>query len=299
MKYKKISLSDITTFRPYLEMNKGRTCDYTIGGIFMWRDYFNMEYCAQDGVLFSRLRDENNKLYYNLPLSENMEAALSRLVTSSPEDTISFCTVPEDALPFLSAHYSLLKIEEQNDFFDYLYQASDLVELSGKKYSGQRNQIHQFLRSVGSWEYCTITKETLPEVYDYFVREYAPTIGTSDSEITENEMVLEVLSNFDIYGMSGGLLRADGHIVGFSLGEIVGDTLFTHIEKADRSYKGAYQMLVNQFARNIVTNDVKYINREEDMGDPGLRTAKNAYHPICLLKKYIVEVKCNESCSSK
>ena len=49
-------------------------------------------------------------------------------------------------------------------------------------------------------------------------------------------------------------------------------------------------MLVNQFAAAYGSGDVTYINREEDMGDPGLRRAKQAYHPVELLKKYVVEI---------
>ena len=101
-------------------------------------------------------------------------------------------------------------------------------------------------------------------------------------------MVLEVLDHMDDYRMSGGVLLADGRVVGFSLGEIVGDTLFVHIEKADRTCKGAYQMLVNQFALRYAGEGVAYINREEDMGDEGLRRAKQSYHPVALLKKYHV-----------
>ena len=90
--------------------------------------------------------------------------------------------------------------------------------------------------------------------------------------------------------MVGGVLYAGSEVVGFSLGEIIHDTLFTHIEKADRSVKGAYQMLVNQFAARFADGRVQFINREEDMGDEGLRRAKQAYHPITQLKKYSIEV---------
>ena len=81
----------------------------------------------------------------------------------------------------------------------------------------------------------------------------------------------------------------EGRVIGFSLGEILHDTLFTHVEKADRAYKGAYQYLTQQFAC-LYGNQASYINREEDMGDAGLRRAKEAYHPITRLKKYIIEI---------
>ncbi|HPU63195.1 MAG TPA: phosphatidylglycerol lysyltransferase domain-containing protein, partial [Mobilitalea sp.] len=82
----------------------------------------------------------------------------------------------------------------------------------------------------------------------------------------------------------------DGKIVAMSVGEIINDTLYCHIEKADRNYHGSYQMIVREFAKNTITDQVKYINREDDAGDEGLRKSKLSYHPYKLLNKYCVLV---------
>ena len=105
----------------------------------------------------------------------------------------------------------------------------------------------------------------------------------------ENHKVQEVLEHLDQYGLVGGVLRADGAIVGFTLGEVLRDTLYIHIEKADRDYPGAYQMLCRQFCA-AYAGGLAYVNREEDMGDLGLRKAKRDLHPVTQLKKYTVEV---------
>lgn len=78
----------------------------------------------------------------------------------------------------------------------------------------------------------------------------------------------EVLEHLDQYGLVGGVLRADGAIVGFTLGEVLRDTLYIHIEKADRDYPGAYQMLCRQFC-TAYAGGLAYVNREEDMGGSG------------------------------
>ena len=106
-------------------------------------------------------------------------------------------------------------------------------------------------------------------------------------EVSKNREVLEHLSAYD---MKGGVLRVDGGVVGFSLGEIVGDTLFTHIEKADRDYEGCYQMLVAQFAQRFAGGTAAFINREDDAGDLGLRASKLRYQPVALLEKFIVTI---------
>ncbi len=126
------------------------------------------------------------------------------------------------------------------------------------------------------------------EVRDFFLdfsKKYAKDYGTFKEERSK---ILEVFDNFDTYGLLGGALKVENDIVGFSLGEIVGDTLFVHIEKADRNFTGSYQMLVNQFAKAYAGESVAYINREEDDGDEGLRTSKLSYHPVRLLEKYTV-----------
>ena len=100
----------------------------------------------------------------------------------------------------------------------------------------------------------------------------------------------EFLRDFDAYAPLAGLLRVNGRVAGFSAGEIVGDTLIIHIEKADIAYEGVYQALVNEYAKCFVTPGVRYINREEDAGDEGLRRSKESYHPVRLLEKYLVQI---------
>ena len=81
----------------------------------------------------------------------------------------------------------------------------------------------------------------------------------------------------------------DGVIVAISIGEVVKDTLYCHIEKANRNYQGAYQMIVKEFSDDMRnTYGIDYINREEDVGDEGLRTSKLSYHPYRLLDKSCV-----------
>ncbi len=109
----------------------------------------------------------------------------------------------------------------------------------------------------------------------------------------EKNAVREVLSHLDDYGFMGGLIRVDGKVCAFSFAEIIGDTMFIHIEKASRSVRGAYQMILTQMISHFATDKVVYINREEDVGDPGLRYSKEAYHPCKLLAKYVIQRKEN------
>lgn len=293
MKFKPLTLKEIEIVRPFLERLSTRTCDFSVGGMFMWRDFFHTEFALEDGVFYSRLHGEGQEVYYNLPVSRDPEGALRALVDREGADgrPVRFCTVPEDGLPLFDWLGRTVSAAEEPDFFDYLYRAEDLAGLRGKKYSGQRNQISQFKRSVSAWEFRPMGREEIGRAAAFFEERYLSSAGGGPYEREENAKVLEVLERFDEYGMEGGLLSADGAVAGFSLHEIIGDTMYTHVEKADRRVKGAYQMLVSQAAAAFAEGRVLYINREEDMGDEGLRRSKQSYHPLKLLKKYTVEVR--------
>lgn len=292
MDYKKLELSDIPKIKPFYAFVNTNTCDFTVGGMFMWRRYYHMDGCVEDGCFYSRLHADNGDIYHNLPLGPDIRAGVLRCVEAAKTQggPVRFCTIPETYLPIFRELYPEAVISEQPEFADYLYNASDLITLSGKKYSGQRNQIHHFEKACSSWRLEEMTAANVPAALDYFIQDFLEgQRPDSESAKAEDGMVLEVLEHFDDYGMYGGILYADDKIVGFSLGETLAKTCYVHIEKANRNYPGAYQMLVNQFSARYAA-DCDFINREDDAGDPGLRQAKEAYHPVDLLKKFVVEL---------
>ena len=149
----------------------------------------------------------------------------------------------------------LLKIEEKysdftadadRDWFDYLYDKESMLTLSGRKYSTPRNHINKFRKMYQDWSFEPINESNIPELIE-FTRNFTFHAEKDESASLELEMCIEVLENYGLYGMPGGVLKVEDRIVGYSIGEIVGDTLFCHIEKADISYHGAYQMLTNQY----------------------------------------------------
>lgn len=288
MEFQPLRLLDVPAVRPYFSGLASRTCDYTVGGLFMWRDFYRVEYALEGGVFYSRLRGGDGEVHYNLPLGADMAAALRSLADWEPRRPLRFCTVPETYLPLFQRFGRTLTVTEHPEFSDYLYRAEDLAQLPGRKYSGTRNLIRQFQRGAAAWSFRPLGEEEVPMARAFFEGTYLPAAPAEGYGAEENRKVLEVLENLSAYGMTGGLLLADGGIVGFTLNEIIGDTLYAHIEKADRRCKGAYQALMQQNAAYYAALGAQYINREEDMGDPGLRASKRSYHPHALLKKYTV-----------
>lgn len=294
MKFNTLGLEHIELLKPYFMHNLCRICDCTIGGSFIWRDLFQTEYAIEDEMLFLKVRYLTGDIAFTPPRGEPCvdKAAYDRIVDycQSLNMTPRLCAVSESRLEKILTHYPQAKYYSDRAWSDYLYNAEDIRELAGRRYSGQRNHINKFLREYPNWRFEDIDSSNLAEVYEFF-KTYAQ--GHLKDSVTYDEgnvKTLEVLDNLEKYGLFGGALRVDGQIAGAALGEIVGDTLFVHIEKSKTEYNGSYPMLVNQFAKAYATGEVKFINREEDDGVEGLRISKLSYHPVELLNKYVVEL---------
>ena len=265
----------------------GRLCDYTPCVLLMFRRRYKTEYALQDGTLYLRMSDGDG-LYYAVPIGDDLDRALDTLEAFCGGGS-DFCAVPESLLPRFLARYPDAAAEDDRDWYDYLYKTEDLVTLGGRAYHGQRNQIARFCRTYGEAALLPLSRENASLALAFLDTYAEQKQGLSEEAREELLSVRELLESEDLYGQSGGILTAGGRVFGFVIGERVGDTVFDHVEKADFSAVGAYQTLVNLFARENA--NVPYINREEDCGVEGLRKSKLAYHPTALLKKYTVRQK--------
>lgn len=293
LEFTKLELEHIPLIRPFFLRQNRRICDCTIGSTLMWRNYFDNRFAIVEDTLIFRSRYLGGEFAYTVPIGKNPERMLELVEECCGDQGIPlvFCTVTPNDLEVLRKRWPDLTVEENRDWFDYLYESRDMVEFSGRKYAAQRNHIHRFERDHPDWSFAPMTADDVDDVrafYQWFLQERNKEGETAQAEVGE---IFEVLDHLEEYAFLGGILRAEGKIVGISMGEIVQDTLFVHIEKADVQYSGVYQKLVNCFAREFVTDEVRYINREEDVGDPGLRKSKLSYRPAALLEKYTVRVK--------
>jgi len=201
------------------------------------------------------------------------------------------CAVSKSTLARILEMFPDSRAWSDRAWSDYLYLSEDIINLAGRKFSGQRNHINRFMREYPDWSFESINQENSARAREFvekFAQEYD---RISPTYVEASQKVLEVLDNPELYKQFGGMLCVKGAIVGISLGEKVEDTLFVHAEKADTAYHGSYPMLMNQFARMFALNRAAYINREEDDGIEGLRTSKLSYHPAALLDKYMVMLK--------
>jgi hypothetical protein len=172
-------------------------------------------------------------------------------------------------------------IEDRNNF-DYLYLRTDLAELSGKRYHKKRNLVNAFINSY-TYELRPLTKEYLPRAMEVLERWRQDKGAEGDYAASR-----EALELFESLNMRGAMYYVDGKPAGWCLGESLakGRMFAIHFEKAVDEYKGIYQFMNQSFAASLPRH-YTHINREQDLGDEGLRQAKMTYRPSGFVRKYL------------
>jgi hypothetical protein len=197
--------------------------------------------------------------------------------------TESFAKILEEQCP------GMFQLEEERDLEDYLYSGDDLRQLKGRKYHSKRNHLSNFRKNYPDYVYEPVTVEMLDDVWEYIERWCAQKECNgkfSDGLICEKKAIREALDYFEQLPFKGAVIRIDGQIEAFTMGEMLNaDTVVIHVEKANGIINGLYGAINQEFLLHEWP-EVAFVNREEDTGDEGLRKAKQSYYPVDLVKKY-------------
>lgn len=300
LQFTPLSQDAIDYLRPYFAdgaMRAGRNCDCTVIGTFMWRDYFKTQYSIFNGSLVLKVQYFGGIDAFTMPLcGGRCRETLMAVAEYAREENmpLAFCAVDEEDFTLLREVFGELDCATERAWSDYVYDARDLSSLAGRKYSGQRNHINKFRKLYPRAAFEEIGAENSAEAAAFIRRSGARSADFSPLAHEEAVKAVEVAENFELYRPLAGLIRVDGQIAAASYGEVIGDTLFVHIEKADLAYEGVYPVIVQEFssryASQYAEGCVKNINRGEDDGVEGLRTVKLSYHPSRLIDKYLVRV---------
>lgn len=290
--FKKMTIASIDDIRPYLNMSTNRFCDFSAGGLIMWRNAFSTQYAIYDGALYIKLHLQDGRTAFTVPLGKPFRETYKNLVEycAFTWEKLVFAIVSADEKDEILNFFPQAEVSYERDYSDYVYIGENLATFKGKKYSGQRNHINRFMHENDIWNFEEVSAVNLPEIKVFFEAYNRENEKNTFTAVTEKNCVSDVLENFDAYGLYGEALRVNGKIVGFFLCEAVYDTLIVHIEKCDRNITGAYQMLAKEEAAKYCVGSLKYVNREDDSGDEGLRRSKLSYHPVFIAEKYIVTV---------
>ena len=285
LEFKKAKISDRQAICNILQKSPCRSMEYNFTLLFMWQDQYGMEFAIEGNMLF--IRGGRKEKSYLFPCAEDEKTAIDIISELCPGG-VSFYNLTEYQKSFLEREYpGSFSFTENRSAGDYVYLSESLTELKGKKLSSKRNHINRFEAEHPDWNYEEITAENLREVKEM----HALWCEKNDPEARkglaeETAAVKTVLDNYGALCLSGGIIRADGQVVAFSVGDrLNSDTFLVHIEKAFGDINGAYPIINREFVRHSCAG-YKFVNREDDAGDEGLRRAKLSYQPYEIIKKY-------------
>ncbi|MBP5617840.1 MAG: DUF2156 domain-containing protein [Clostridia bacterium] len=293
MVFEKLTSEHIPLLRTRFAQQGWRICDCSAGAVVMWADFLGTEIGEAAGRLVLRGNMPGGPRCFSFPIgSGDAGAALDEIERYAAEAgaDLLFDGVPEEGLAVLRARYGeRLTASTDPDEWDYLYEADALKTFPGKKLSGPRNHLNKFRRLYPDAHLVEVDDGNRDRVRDFCRAFAAERQGDVNLARQEGRASVRLIDLIDRIGPAA-FLEAGGELVAVCLGEVVDDTLFVHVEKALGEYPGVYQAMVSAFAEKYAVGGVKYINREEDDGVPGLRQSKESYRPVAMLKKYLVRI---------
>ena len=293
IQFRRPELSDKEVIQSYFREFPSRSCEKTFANSYLWSRHYKTTFAVVANTLVFKWEDDGVKFSYPVGKPEDVRKALEVLkeyVENKGESFVLY-NVTEDLFEQLEEWYpGRFEIEYDRDVADYVYESEKLATLAGKKLHAKRNHINKFKATYENWSYETMTKDNVEECFQMALK-WREQNGCEDDTEKKAEIcvTLNYLRLLEELEQIGGILRIDGEIVAFTIGEPINeDTFVVHIEKAFADIQGAYPMINQQFVENECMH-YKYINREDDTGSEGLRKAKLSYRPVFLVEKGIVK----------
>lgn len=291
--FQPIRLADKPLFDNFLRKRRYENAHFSFTNLFMWRSGFQVEWALLDEHLCIRAAWDGE--HYILPPfgapDQGMGNALDRLAEHFAAQ--GWPLVIRGAEAFMTEELNalrpgLLRWEADEDNFDYVYNTQDLIDLSGRKYHSKKNHLNSFKRSYSDYSYVPLTPDLVPACLEVAQNWWLQQPDSEDVSLKlEQQAIADALGNMEYLGLNGGAILLSGQVAAFTFGERLNeDTAVVHVEKGNPEIRGVFTAINQEYCRNTWAH-IHYVNREEDMGIPGLRKAKQSYHPVTMIKKYV------------
>jgi len=285
--FKELTLEDITFLKERIWNHQPELSELTFTNLFIWKDHFKFKWTMLDNdVIFMALNED--KPYFLEPVGEIDSDDIKKLslwLKTQYGSEISFKMVGNKFVSKLDSDFTVRPMRDQ---FDYVYKADDMINLSGRKYHSKRNHLMNFFKNY-RYEYKPMTDSDTAKAIELAQKWCQANRCKDDMNLlNEFEATKSALENFKTFGLIGGMILIEGKIEAFTLGELLNDkTMVIHIEKANKEFDGIYVAINNLFCKNNL-KDGMFVNREQDLGDEGLRKAKLSYFPDHMVEKFEV-----------
>ena len=292
--FKAIELDDRYFFRDVFWKYQPQTSELTFTNLFIWRDHYGIQWSKYRDWLMVISTTDENKIFAFPPIGppshlEVVRLLLKWLAQEKAQKEPRIERTDQILVSEVQGASDLL-VEPTPDHFDYVYRSEDLIKLAGRTYHSKRNHIHQ-LEQEYSFVYSPLNQElvepclTLAENWCEFHR-----CEEDLNLLDEWEAVQQALNHFVSLKIKGGVIQIDNKVEAFALGELLNQqTAVVHIEKANPEIPGLYTLINRLFCEKLWSN-IPYVNREQDLGEPGLRKAKLSYFPEHMVEKFKIRL---------
>ena len=292
--FQPVQLADRAHLMSYHQRQRMEGSDGIFGNSYMWRNAYQIRWAIiEDSLCF--MANRGTRDFFLPPMGATGDEALKKAIETLNTYSIEAGFMPEYRGVSAGMKEKMeaffpggFEWQEDRDNFDYTYRTEDLINLAGRTYHGKKNHVNQFRRLYSGYEYQTITPNIVPACIDYALEWCRQRGCDSDPSLgLERDAIIDCLEHFEELNFKGAVLKVAGKIQALTYGEqLNSDTAIIHVEKANGELKGIYAA-INQEFLTYAWPDMTYVNREEDMGEPGLRKAKESYKPFKMIEKYI------------
>ena len=288
--FKRIELSDKPLYDSYLLNESGRGCEFSFANLYLWG---RQNFAEVHGhiVIFSQF---NRRSVYPYPLGKgDKKAVLDAIIEDSKARGIPcrITGVNEEGRRTIEELYpDQFRFHCDEGSFDYVYSIDDLADLSGKKYHSKRNHLNRFYENYPNFSVeplCDGNIERAKQMVETWYKEKLAENPNGDYYM-EQVAIDHAFRDYKTLGMEGLVLLDGENILALTLGSKLSyDTFDVNFEKAQAGVNGAYAAINNEFAKYLRAKypEIKYLDREEDMGLEGLRKAKRSYYPHHMVEK--------------
>ncbi len=285
-----LELKDQEVFQTFFSAYRPEISELTFTNLFIWRSHYKFQWSIyRDWLVIISVEGEYGTFAIE-PIGPSPRYEITRLVLEwmRDEKNVKNSRIERADNRIVEEVRGIngISVEPTRDHFDYVYLRDDLVKLGGNRYRSKRNHINQLVRAY-SYRYEQLAPDHINDCIA--VQEKWCLLRRCEDDmdlIGEWDAVKEILRCYMNLNVQGAVITIENKVVAFTIGQMLNEnTAVIHIEKADPEIPGLYPVINQQFCENN-WQGVRYINREQDLGIPGLREAKLSYYPDHMVNKF-------------
>ena len=290
IQFEKISIDQKNWLNEYLHRMEKRCCEYSYVNLYLWG---RKRVAELNGFLLLQAQFDRKSVYL-YPVGEgDIKVVLDAIIHDASVRGIPCCLsalTEADCRQVEALYPGAFQIYCDRDSYDYIYAIDDLADLRGRKFQKKRNHLNRFEQEHPDAQILPLDAQTMEAAHLLAQKWYEErTAIDPDGDYHLEKIALErAFSHYGELGMEGVVLVEQGNVMAFAMGSrLTGDTYDIHFEKALGASDGTYAAINRGFARYLREKypEVKWLNREDDMGIEGLRKAKLSYNPDHMVEK--------------